>query len=30
MIGSGKQGPLTNKIFKLYKNKINQLYPNEK
>ena len=30
IIGNGKKGVLTERLFKLYKNKINQLYPNEK
>ncbi len=29
IIGNGKKGVLTERLFKLYKNKINQLYPNE-
>jgi len=29
-IGNEKKGVLTERLFKLYKNKINQLYPNEK
>ena len=28
IIGNGKKGALTESLFKLYKNKINQLYPN--
>ena len=27
LIGSGKQGPITKKLFQLYKNKIQKLYP---
>ena len=30
IIGNGKKGVMTERLFKLYKNKINQLYPNEK
>jgi len=28
LIGTGKRGPITKKLFELYKNKINILYPN--
>ena len=30
IIGNGKKGNMTERLFRLYKNKINQLYPNEK
>ena len=30
IIGNGKKGNMTERLFQLYKNKINQLYPNEK
>ena len=29
IIGNGERGPLTKRLFELYKNKINKLYPND-